>query len=145
MAPRQKPSRPGTMSRNGFSIRMIRPDDVCLMTSWSESHLKAFLDRHGIPCPQPHTRDKLLAKARSSYQDIRNKAGDTAAAPGNWLYETWSDSDLKSWCDYRGIPVPQGSKRNEVTILTRLFTNDSSSPSSDGICAKPNSKEKTPT
>jgi Putative nuclear envelope organisation protein len=84
---------------------------------WSDSHLKAFLDKHGIPCPQPKTRDTLLAKARESYESIRKSAGDTAAAPGNWLFEEWSDSDLKSWCDYRGISVPQGSKRNEVCPL----------------------------
>jgi len=78
--------------------------------------LKAFLDRHGIPCPQPHTRDKLLAQARKNYETVRKSIGDTAAAPGNWLFEQWSDSDLKSWCDYHSIPVPQGSKRNEVHL-----------------------------
>jgi hypothetical protein len=93
-------------------IRMILHD--VLTIRWSDSQLKAFLDRHGIPCPQPHKRDTLLAKARESWENVRKSAGDTAAVPGNWLFESWSDSDLKSWADYRGIPVPQGSKRNEV-------------------------------
>jgi hypothetical protein len=77
------------------------------------------LDKHGIPCPQPRTRDTLTAKARENYENIRKTIGDTATIPGNWLFEVWSDSDLKSWCDYRGIPVPQGSKRNELIALVR--------------------------
>jgi hypothetical protein len=85
-----------------------------LLNRWGESDLKTFLDKHGIRCPQPRTRDKLHAKARENYESIRQSIGDTAAVPGNWLYDVWSDSDLKSWCDYRGIPVPQGSKRNEA-------------------------------
>ena len=89
---------------------------------WSESNLKAFLDKHGIPCPQPRNRDTLLAKARSSWESIRQSAKDTAAAPGNWVYDSWSDSDLKSWCDYRGVPVPQGSKRNEVSFLSSYLS-----------------------
>ena len=88
---------------------------------WSESTLKAFLDRHGIPCPQPPSRDTLLDRARENYNNIRKAVGDTAAVPGNWLFEVWSDSDLKAWCDARGIPVPQGSKRNEVNQLFRLL------------------------
>jgi Putative nuclear envelope organisation protein len=83
-------------------------------SSWSESHLKTFLDEHGIPCPQPRTRDALLAKARHHYHNIKKSVGDRASVPGTWLFNAWADSDLKSWCDYRGIPVPQGSKRNEV-------------------------------
>lgn len=62
---------------------------------WSESQLKAFLDRHGIPNPQPRTRDTLLSTARDNYNTVANKLGETTAYPGNWLYESWSDSDLK--------------------------------------------------
>lgn len=62
---------------------------------WSESQLKAFLDRHGVPNPQPRTRDSLLSTARNSYDTVANKLGETASYPGNWLYESWSDNDLK--------------------------------------------------
>jgi len=109
---------PGKLSKTGSSIRISPPsnldEELTFCCRWGESHLKAFLDRHGIRCPQPRTRDQLIAKARENYEIIRQSIGETAAIPGNWLYHVWSDSDLKSWCDYRGIPVPQGSKRNEV-------------------------------
>jgi len=60
--------------------------------SWTESQLKAFADNHGIPVPQPRARDTLLQKVRSGYETAAQKAGETAAYPGNWLYQSWSES-----------------------------------------------------
>jgi len=90
-----------------------------ILDSWTESQLKAFLDRHGIPNPQPRTRDSLLKTARENYQTVANKLGETAAYPGDWLYESWSESDLKAWCDERGIPVPQPSTRDKLIASVR--------------------------
>lgn len=87
--------------------------------SWSESQLKAFLDRHGIPNPQPRTRDSLLKTVRENYQSAANKVGETASYPGNWIYESWSDSDLKSWLDERGIPAPQPGNRDKLVASVR--------------------------
>lgn len=61
--------------------------DVCI-----ESQLKAFCDKHDIPVPQPRKRDTLLQKARSNYEAVAKKVGETASYPGNWLYESWSES-----------------------------------------------------
>jgi hypothetical protein len=61
--------------------------DNCL-----ESQLKAFADKHGIPVPQPRARDTVLQKLRSNYETVAQKVGETASYPGNWLYETWSES-----------------------------------------------------
>ena len=35
------------------------------------------------------------------------------------IFDTWSDSELKKWCDKNGIKVPQGSTRNELIALAR--------------------------
>ena len=53
------------------------------------------------------------------YQDAANKISETTAYPGNWLWETWSDSELKAWLDERGIPVPQGGKRDQLIASVR--------------------------
>ncbi|KAF2398448.1 hypothetical protein EJ06DRAFT_463911, partial [Trichodelitschia bisporula] len=90
-----------------------------IFSSWSDSQIKAFLDRHGIPNPQPRTRDSLLKTARENYQSIANKVGQTASYPGDWLYENWSESDLKAWCDERGIPVPQPTSRDRLIATVR--------------------------
>ncbi|KAK5169389.1 uncharacterized protein LTR77_005364 [Saxophila tyrrhenica] len=90
-----------------------------IFDSWTESQLKSFLDHHGIPNPTPRTRDSLLQTARSNYQSAANKAGETASYPGNWLYDSWSDSDIKSWLDERGIPAPQPSNRDKLIASLR--------------------------
>lgn len=86
-----------------------------ILDSWTESQLKAFCDSHGIPVPQPRKRDTVLQKARASYDVVAQKLGETAAYPGNWLYSTWTESDLKEWLDTHGIPAPQPS-----TVSTQI-------------------------
>lgn len=90
-----------------------------ILDTWTDSQLKSFCDKHGIPVPQPRKRDTLLQKARSSYESIANKAGETTAYPGNWLYESWSESDLKEWLDTHGFPAPQPSSRDKLIASVR--------------------------
>ncbi|RCI14207.1 hypothetical protein L249_5948 [Ophiocordyceps polyrhachis-furcata BCC 54312] len=90
-----------------------------IFDTWSESQLKSFCDRNSITVPQPRTRDSLLQKARSGYETAAKKAGETAAYPGNWLYKTWAESDLKSWLDTHGFPAPQPSSRDRLIASVR--------------------------
>ncbi|KAH8695311.1 putative meiotic sister chromatid recombination protein Ish1/Msc1 [Talaromyces proteolyticus] len=90
-----------------------------IFDSWSESHLKSFLDHHGIPAPQPRKRDTLLRAARENYDTVAKKLGETAAYPGNWLYAQWSESDLKEWLDERGWPAPQPTTRDRLIAAVR--------------------------
>lgn len=89
------------------------------LSSWSESQLKAFLDAHGIPPPQPSRREVLLGAARENYEAIAKKLGETAAYPGNWLYEQWSESDLKAWLEEHGWPVPEPTDRDRLIASVR--------------------------
>lgn len=90
-----------------------------ILDTWTDSSLKAFCDKHNIPVPQPRTRDTLLQKARSNYDAIAKKASETAAYPGNWLYESWSESDLKEWLDTHGFPAPQPTTRDKLIASVR--------------------------
>lgn len=90
-----------------------------IFDSWTESQLKAFLDRHGIPNPQPRNRDTLLKTVRENYHSMATKAGQAAAYPGDWIYETWTESDLKAWLDERGYPAPQPSTRDKLIASVR--------------------------
>ena len=60
-----------------------------------------------------------MATARENYEAIAKKLSQTAHYPGNWLYETWSESDLKEFLDERGIPVPQPSTRDKLIASVR--------------------------
>ncbi|PKY08171.1 putative stress response protein [Aspergillus campestris IBT 28561] len=90
-----------------------------IFDSWTDSQIKSFLDRHGVPCPQPRKRDVLLKTARENYEGIGKKLGEATYYPGNWLYEHWSDSDLKLWLDERGWPVPQPTTRDKLIAAVR--------------------------
>lgn len=90
-----------------------------ILDTWSDSQLKAFCDRHGIPVPQPHKRDTLLQKVRENFHTIAEKLGETASYPGDWLYETWTESDLKEWLDTHGFPAPQPTTRDKLIASVR--------------------------
>jgi hypothetical protein len=112
------------VSRTGFSTGMfgsmfVRSSGKTNQCSWTDSQLKAFADKHGIPVPQPRQRDTLLQKIRLGYETAAKKAGETVAYPGNWIYETWSESDLKEFLDSHGIPAPQPSTRDKLIASVR--------------------------
>ena len=69
--------------------------------------------------PQPRKRDTLLQTIRENYQSAANKISENANYPGDWLYESWSDSDLKAWFDERGYNVPQPSTRDSLIANIR--------------------------
>jgi hypothetical protein len=76
------------------------------------------------------TREELVKQAQDSYASA-SKAGGTAYASvtsalasatdsaKETTFDTWSDSDLKSYLDSYGIPVYQGSTTNELRALAR--------------------------
>ncbi|KAF9889969.1 hypothetical protein FE257_006843 [Aspergillus nanangensis] len=90
-----------------------------IFDTWSDSQIKAFLDRHGVPAPQPRKRDVLLQTARENYESIAQKLGEATSYPGNWVYEHWTESDLKQWLDERGWPAPQPSTRDKLIATVR--------------------------
>ncbi|EHY53547.1 hypothetical protein HRR83_003753 [Exophiala dermatitidis] len=106
-----------------------------IFDSWSESSLKAFLDYHKIPAPQPRTRDSLLTTARQNYDTLAKKLGEYASYPGDWLYSTWSESDLKEWLDERGIPAPQPTTRDKLIAQVRRHARQASLNASNAASA----------
>lgn len=118
-----------------------------IFESWSDSELKKWADKNGINVPQGSTRNELLAIARknrayladdtysasmSSFADhatssvgsAYSKATDTVHEYSQAVFDsavnTWSDSRLKEYLDSRGVPVPQGTKRDELLAKVRL-------------------------
>lgn len=69
--------------------------------------------------PQPRARDSLLKTVRENYQSAADKVSEKAYYPGDWLYESWSQSDLKAWLDERGYPAPQPSSRDKLIAEVR--------------------------
>ena len=112
-----------------------------LYETWSDSDLKEYLDARGYPVPQPGTRDKLVASVRrnsrlaslnlqaaassasasvsSGASAASASAASAQASLSDLIFDAWSDSKIKEWLDENGVPVPQGSKKNELIALAR--------------------------
>ncbi|KAH6662443.1 hypothetical protein F5X68DRAFT_271772 [Plectosphaerella plurivora] len=90
-----------------------------IFDTWTDSELKAFADKHGIPVPQPRQRDTVLQKLRAGYETAAQKVNGAISYPGNWLWESWSDSDLKEWLDTHGFPAPQPTNRDKLIASVR--------------------------
>jgi len=89
--------------------------------TWSSDQLKEFLGSKA-----KGTRDELIASAKKHYSSASSKGGkewasmtaEGAKATGH-VFDKWSESDLKAFLDSYGVPVPQGSKRNELIAAAR--------------------------
>ncbi|GKT83964.1 MSC1 protein [Colletotrichum tofieldiae] len=120
-----------------------------ILDSWTDSQLKAFADKHGIPGHQrknpgildltleltTRQRDKLIASVRRNSRLASLKAQEQAASASasaqqayatltDMVIDAWSDSQLKEFADKNGIPVPQGTKTNELKALIRKHRAD---------------------
>ena len=118
-----------------------------LFDAWSDSQIKQWADENGIKVPQGSKRNELIALARkhrelltgekvvssasSAFGAATSKAGNQFAQATddasmksedafNAAVGTWSDSRLKAFLDARGVPVPQGGKKDELVAAVRL-------------------------
>jgi Putative nuclear envelope organisation protein len=69
--------------------------------------------------PQPRKRDSLLKAIRENYETTAKKLNEYTSYPGDWIYASWSESDLKQFLDERGIPAPQPSSRDKLVASVR--------------------------
>jgi AcrR family transcriptional regulator len=89
--------------------------------TWSTEQLKEFLETKA-----KGTRDELIAQAQRHYASASAKGGEVwksvtarGAKATGYLFDQWSDSDLKSFLDSYGVPVTQDSKRTELIAAAR--------------------------
>ena len=76
------------------------------------------------------TRDELVKQAQDSYSSASKAGGSSYASVTSYLaastdavkdstFDTWSDSELKSYLDSYGIKNYQGSTTNELKAMAR--------------------------
>lgn len=86
---------------------------------WSDSDLKKWLDDHGYYVYQGTKRNELIAAVRRNSRQASLKLNDVKDTVAQNIFNSWSDSELKEWCDKNGIPVPQNGKRDQIVSLAR--------------------------
>lgn len=80
------------------------------------------------------SRDELFKQAQDSYASASKSGGSSYASVTSYLasatdaakdntFDTWSDSDLKSYLDSYGVPNYQGSNTNELKAMARRNAN----------------------
>jgi hypothetical protein len=80
------------------------------------------------------TREDLLKQAQDSYASASKSGGSGYASVTSYLaaatdaakdttFDTWSDSELKSYLDSYGVPAYQGSTTNELRAMARRNAN----------------------
>ena len=125
-----------------------------IIDAWGDSQLKEFCDKNSIPVPQGTKANELRALVRkhraeilgdtvagkassafgaatSNAQNQYARATDSASLAAqdafNQAIDKWSDTRLKAYLDARGVPVPQGSKKNELQALVRKHSHKAAS------------------
>lgn len=84
-----------------------------------------------------------MATVRKNYEIVAKKLDQTAHYPGNWLYETWTESDLKEFLDERGVPVPQPTTRDSLIASVRRHARLSAQQMSDAAASASASAKST--
>ena len=76
------------------------------------------------------TRDELVKQAQDSYASASKSGGSAYASVTSSLaqatdyakdttFDAWTSSELKAYLDSYGVPVPQGTKTEELRALAR--------------------------
>jgi hypothetical protein len=103
---------------------------------FSYDNLKNYLAKNGDAAAKAAaekkdaTRDELLSAAQSAYASASSAGGSNYASVTSYLasatdsakqnaFDSWSETDLKAYLDSYGIPVPQGSKLEDLRSQAR--------------------------
>jgi len=111
------------VSISSCSSRMA---NIC--RKWLSSQNKKAANKAGA------SRDDLLKQAQDSYAKASKAGGSNYASATSYLasttdaakdttFDSWSDSELKSYLDSYGVPNYQGSTTNELKAAARRNAN----------------------
>lgn len=83
-------------------------DDVVAQpySRWSIAELTAYLREKGQDAQTvaEESKDSLLSQVKSNWYETEDAAVQGWANAKDWMLDTWSDSQLKAFCDKQGIP-----------------------------------------
>lgn len=73
---------------------------------WDTNKLTGYLKQKGVESKESTeaTRDSLLSQVKGAWYETEDKAQHGWINVKDWILDTWTDSQLKSFCDHHGIP-----------------------------------------
>lgn len=73
---------------------------------WDSDKLTDYLQEKGIEVQESTKANKnsLIAQVKESWYETEDKTQDAYLSVKDWILDTWTDSQLKSFCDHHAIP-----------------------------------------
>lgn len=75
-------------------------------SNWDTAKMNEYLKQKGIETKDSAaaSKDSLLSQVRSNWYETEDKTQSAWGNVKDWILDTWTDSQLKSFCDHHGIP-----------------------------------------
>lgn len=93
-----------------------------IFESWPVTSLQTFLTQNNIQYSAKDTKDDLINKVKEQFDSISKKNHGSSFYPGNWLYESWSENDLKDWLKSYGIEFNPSSTKDQLVEKLKEFS-----------------------
>ena len=74
--------------------------------NWDNEKLQAYLKAKGIETKEAAeaNKDSLISTVQSSWYETEDKAQTAWSDVKDWILDTWTESQLKAFCDHHAIP-----------------------------------------
>lgn len=73
---------------------------------WDAAKLSEYLKLKGVETKDAaaSNKDLLVNQVQGSWYESEDKAQSAWSSVKDWILDTWTESQLKAFCDYHGIP-----------------------------------------
>lgn len=74
--------------------------------SWDTDKLTGYLQQKGVDVQDSakSSKDTLVAQVAASWYETEDKAQNAYFNVKDWILDTWTESQLKAFCDHHAIP-----------------------------------------
>lgn len=79
---------------------------VAPYTRWEPEQLTEYLKKRGIQAQQSaaDSKDSLIGQVKEQWYETSDSADNAWASVKDWILDSWTESQLKAFCDKHGIP-----------------------------------------
>jgi hypothetical protein len=74
--------------------------------NWDTDKLSTYLKQKGVETKDgaAANKDSLIAQVKGLWYETEDKAQNGWLSTKDWILDSWTDSQLKAFCDHHGIP-----------------------------------------
>lgn len=74
--------------------------------SWDTAQLSSYLQAKGkdARAEAGETKDSLVSQVKANWYETEDATHHAWASVKEWILDTWTESQLKAFCDKNGIP-----------------------------------------